>query len=465
MNNWQFFTLLLIFSNSKAQTQYSIWEHFKKLSNPGMVLCCSAGDYEYYDSLLNERESIPLRLGKNVYALVSGTGRLYKLQEDSVERYSHFIRIDSTKYTGYNFASATFVYKNNIYNLGGYGLWRKNGQLRKFNFNTHEWHLVRLNKEIPLMIDNNNAGMLWFDANRGKIYLNGYKEQNDALIENKSFNEMWELDIEKGIWNYIGILTDQFIKTPGQTSKNIAVSPWGFIFQPSKENIYMMNLQANKLYRLKDSLTMIPLFHQMYKYNYQFFNDSIFYAFDPSEGRMDSIALSINDFEPTNIAIYSNKNIELYYWLLAFIPIGGVAVYLTRKKNPERKNSQPIFNAPVIPELNQKAIQDQFKLDELELTILKLIIDNSTAKYSTSINEINQALGLSEKNIGIQKKQRSETLQSINSKLEVLLPHIKEAIKKLRSEIDKRSFEYYIDSSDLEILNSFYNNAVNVQKQ
>ncbi|MCY7311230.1 MAG: hypothetical protein LH619_10670, partial [Chitinophagaceae bacterium] len=85
------------------------------------------------------------------------------------------------------------------------------------------------------------------------------------------------------------------------------------------------------------------------------------------------------------------------------------------------------------------------------------IAENSLKGNYTSIEEVNKALGVSKKNIEIQKKQRSDIITSINKKYSYIKQSPQELIEKRRTEFDKRSFEYYIDNSRL-------NEAVNFIK-
>lgn len=456
MRRWLLALCLLNGDPGSAQSTYPLWHAIHTLPHPHLVLPNVDGEHLFRDPLLGDSAAMPLRRGKEVYAYVQGTGRLYQSVADTVQGSYRFIRIDSTTYAGYNIHAAAFVYKRHIYNLGGYGIWRKNGHLRKFNFNTHEWDLVRLNREIPAEFPSHNNTLMWFDPQHGKVYLFGYTEINDGLIHNKVVDEVWVLDIDKATWTSLGRLTKEFLNLRGIFYSSIAFSPWGLIFGYPRKHIYLIDVAGNQLLRLKDSLVLMPVLHRMYKYRYQFFQDSVMYAFDPVEGRMDSMVISRKDFEPVGIPIYSTVPYEVYYWLLAIVPVGGVAFYLSRRKGNSAGRSAPPPSPPPAADPVSKNQPAHFRLNELELAVLKLLLDNSMQYNTTDINELNRALGLSDKNIGIQKKQRSDVLQSLNFKLENVVSTNQEVIKKLRSELDKRSFEYYIEESLVEKVKGFY---------
>ena len=82
--------------------------------------------------------------------------------------------------------------------------------------------------------------------------------------------------------------------------------------------------------------------------------------------------------------------------------------------------------------------------DEKELQLLLLLIDNSAKGKTTSIDDLNKVMGLTKKPVEIQKKQRSDTITSINKKYSFTTRSDEPIIEKNRTEFDKRSFEYFI---------------------
>ena len=97
-----------------------------------------------------------VRCKTGLYILLSGTGQVYKcinLKNDSLE----FQRIDSTSHFGYNYGAINFTSNECLYSFGGYGFWRHNGHLRRFN-KSKEWQLDFIEKEIstvhnPLLLE------------------------------------------------------------------------------------------------------------------------------------------------------------------------------------------------------------------------------------------------------------------------------------------------------------------------
>ena len=96
--------------------------------------------------------------------------------------------------------------------------------------------------------------------------------------------------------------------------------------------------------------------------------------------------------------------------------------------------------------------------EEKELQTLILIYCNSVQGKTTSIDELNKILGVTQKSIEIQKKQRSDTIISINKKYSLIVGRHSYIIERKKNEFDKRSFDYFIDHTKIEAVNKILNN-------
>ncbi len=79
-----------------------------------------------------------------------------------------------------------------------------------------------------------------------------------------------------------------------------------------------------------------------------------------------------------------------------------------------------------------------------------MIFANSSKGSPTSIDDINRILGLSDKTLDIQKKHRSDLTLSINRKFTFITKGNTPLLRRSRSDLDKRSFEYFIEAEDYE---------------
>jgi hypothetical protein len=81
---------------------------------------------------------------------------------------------------------------------------------------------------------------------------------------------------------------------------------------------------------------------------------------------------------------------------------------------------------------------------ETEISLIQLLINASGAKQNIEIAEINRVLGIKDKNLGLQKKVRSDVINAINDKYTFITQGEINLIASIRKEDDKRFYEYFI---------------------
>ena len=180
------------------------------------------------------------------------------------------------------------------------------------------------------------------------------------------------------------------------------------------------------------------------------------------KGSTDSLRISkeqqfFSDFSDTGYTVFSPfpkaSTFTSKLFLVALITLGlGIFIWLLSKKyslSIYQKNNSSGRNERV---LNRPANTKLF--EEAELSLLKLIINNTESARLTSIEEINKVLGISKRSPEIQKKQRSDVVMGINQKYKFIYPDQDEIILKQRSEEDRRSFDYFIAFEKIESIKS-----------
>jgi hypothetical protein len=90
--------------------------------------------------------------------------------------------------------------------------------------------------------------------------------------------------------------------------------------------------------------------------------------------------------------------------------------------------------------------QQSFKanLTEAENNLLALLIKNSMEEMMTSVNQMNQVMGIEKKPIKIQNNLRAAMVLMINKKFMVYSGTQDELLEKRRTQFDKRFFEYTV---------------------
>ena len=101
------------------------------------------------EGFFSKYSHVLIKHSNDLFIRLDGTGRVYKVK-NKIGDTLLVNRIDSTHFFGYNGAAYEFIYRDTIMSLGGFGFWKKNGQLRYYSHQNHEWDIIPLNLEIPV---------------------------------------------------------------------------------------------------------------------------------------------------------------------------------------------------------------------------------------------------------------------------------------------------------------------------
>lgn len=142
------------------------------------------------------------------YLVHNGCGTVYEFRNDSI------VRIDNSFEHKSQFGASSFVYDDEIYFFGGYGLFTFKNILTKFDFNTKEWELVKYsNSGIPQPRDK----MISFLKGDAFYVISGYtaKSNGEQLTENsKQIFDSWKLNLKSKTWEFLGELNNKdYFKT------------------------------------------------------------------------------------------------------------------------------------------------------------------------------------------------------------------------------------------------------------
>lgn len=380
------------------------------------------------------------------YLFTNGTGHIYKLSEkDSL----HFDRIDSTIFWGYNNGCFPFTYQNYLYNLGGSGLWRVNGQLRKFNFNSHEWDIIPINREIPISV-NYKEGIIWFDQNHESIYSGYFIPANSAVNSKENYIPVLacnRLNLKTLNWEYLGELNNNLFSDL-KNIISIAHTPNGLLITANM-NFYLLNFFENTIYQSTDQFQTLQHLVKGMDSNFVYYRNGFLFKSDAKT--IDSIAFNKDQWKSVG-KIYSKPlfyywNEWKYFWISLLVVCSIFIMYLFLKNYKKQIITRYERNNQLANEA-KKQILPHFT--ESEETLIRLIEQNSRMNKKTTIEEINQCLGLQNRSIEIQKAQRHKNISSINKKFADI--HQKQLISNEKLPMDKRSLLYFIDTINLELL-------------
>ena len=161
--------------------------------------------FEYSSPLPSEIKNIPFRDLKGavssngaVYFLYPGGGLLFEYRDNRI------IRIDESFPHRNQFSGHFFIYKNIPYLMGGYGYWKSNSLLTKFNFQTKEWDYIETRGQVPEL--GINAGS--FVVENDILYVfDFYQKVEDVDVKN---NNTYELNLSSLKWEKKGSLNRLF---------------------------------------------------------------------------------------------------------------------------------------------------------------------------------------------------------------------------------------------------------------
>lgn len=375
-----------------------------------------------------------------IYLFLLQTGFIFQMSEpkgDSVV----FRKMDNTININYNIDCTNFIYKDQIYNYGGYGFWNKTAHLRKFNTVDQEWDIIPTNIEVF------TADYDWFSPKEGRLYVPFQKIEKkglkDPMLSNGVFDyTSYYLDIKTSDWVKIGRVSKYLIKLLNQKNNYINYAyDDGRIFIINDE-AYLFDYIHNKVYKskkadlnqffIRNSLDM-PVFY--YKGSY--------YKYIPAKASFKTWKFNLNDFQELNFPIWGSDYSTLLIIAGVLLLIIVVVVILWSINKTVRKK----IEKAQLKALKTKSINQAFT--ETEMSLIQLLLNAYDSKRNVEIAEINHVLGIKDKNIGLQKKVRSDVMNAINDKYLFISQGDAHLISSIRKEDDKRFFEYFITPTEV----------------
>ena len=398
----------------------------------------------FNEEIFREKGQLLYKTPQNLYIRLDGTGFLFKMvhHDDSTIAFN---RIDNTVNFNYNAGAYSFSNGEDLYNYGGYGFWKNNGTIRRYNFKTKEWMAEPCDKEVINQYNPiNNA---WYDPIEKKLHVPFKTIVNDGLIYNESqkgkINEnSFVLDLKTMKWQNIGKANEKVIEI--MRNGKIAISTRRGLMVLFHEQLFLIDFKSNKVFHLDDNTTAQVVF-QMDKGQIIYHQGDILHVYNPRTKKSDTLKIDLSRFVALPYPVIEPTFPNFYFKAIAIILIGLIILYtrqLRRKKIAKKtiELSKPDFKV---------------NFTETEVALISMLVGRSKLNLTASITEINYILGVKDKNIGMQKKVRSDIFKSINEKFNIFSNSDEVLIKSIRSSSDKRYYEYMIDKDLIESISAF----------
>lgn len=366
----------------------------------------------YPDKLIHYKN---FNIKDKTYLVHDGCGPVLEYRNDSI------VRIDHSSLHQNQSAAVSFVYNNEIYFFGGYGLFTFKNILTRFDFKTKEWYSVQtFGDEIPSP-RSAALGILIKD----NLYVFSGKEENpkDYHGFKKCDTFIWKLHLPSNKWYKIGAYTEQlnFDNLFSFTKKNKI-----FCFDGNmNNNIIEIDILNNSIKKYKSKLILKILQincdsknNELAIINNQYSNQTHKYItvkFDDFIGE-----LFYNETFYNSLDKYSLNIINVFL-------LGSLLLILYYRKKIIAKLKP--FRGLVYNKLDQSFYYKGKRItifEESEIRILFFLIENSNRFIS--LNELNRLFENSfvVENFSTTIKRRENTLNGLFIKL-ALITEIKES--------------------------------------
>jgi hypothetical protein len=401
-----------------------------------------------------ENGQIIIKTPENLYVAVMNTGIVFKYT-GSNDTVAIFRRIDKTVATGYNIDALFFSQGEELYNFGGYGFWKNNGILRKYNFKDAEWDVYPLSQEI---IPQSNAGpTAWYDHKNNKIHVPFERIINAGIagVENIAGvikKDAHVLDVSTGKWENKGTVSKEMLElnTDDLLGRKFNFERGQILIH--NYELYWIDFESNKV-NVCQINSFVQTFNRITKnHPISYIDGEMYFCYDPVTHHYDSIRIDLSLFKPTGSPVWEN-DLNYYYAGVPLILVAAAALFYYHRRR------RSVVKEYAVNPTSSTSFAPAIQFEEQESRLLQLLYEKTKRNMRCTIEEINYCLGLKDKNQGVQKKMRSDVINSINQKYRYLAGNDVPLVLSVRSEQDKRYFEYYVDPEKLAEINSFINNG------
>ena len=404
--------------------------------------------------LTNSKISL-LKNKKEIYIQPLGTGKLYQVKKEKEGKF-HIERIDSTYFNGANFNAINFFMNDTLFQYGGDGYWHIRGYLTYFSYKTHEWELYNANRLVIAFEDGNNNLVYNIDRKKRNLYLSNSFLQVDfpASLNVESIDSVYQYNTQSRIWTTLG-KTNPLLKAIIETKGALHYQMNEYSIIQNKLELIWADFDNNTFGKFKERANSefkenwLSIYLNNTKYNsLQFFLGNTFYLIKiDAENK-----LTYNSFQITNdaldlsnqqpIYIPTNKFVQLLshhiiditlYVILGLITI-VIAIYWLK-----RRNTKNVLNKEVSNILNNHFFES---LTVIEKELIEILYEHHLKGGFISTKLINKIIGVQNKDVMTQNKNRSDYFLKINQKFKFATHKELPLIIKTRDGLDKRQFNY-----------------------
>ena len=396
-----------------------------------------------------------LKNKKEIYIQPLGTGKLYQVKKEKEGKF-HIERIDSTYFNGANFNAINFFMNDTLFQYGGDGYWHIRGYLTYFSYKTHEWELYNANRLVIAFEDGNNNLVYNIDRKKRNLYLSNSFLQVDfpASLNVESIDSVYKYNTQSRIWTTLG-KTNPLLKAIIETKGALHYQMNEYSIIQNKLELIWADFDNNTFGKFKERANSefkenwLSIYLNNTKYNsLQFFLGNTFYLIKiDAENK-----LTYNSFQITNdaldlsnqqpIYIPTNKFVQLLSHhiidITSYVILGLITIVITIYWL-KRRNTKNVLNKEVSNILNNHFFES---LTVIEKELIEALYEFHLKGGFVSTKLINKIIGVQNKDVMTQNKNRSDYFLKINQKFKFATHKELPLIIKTRDGLDKRQFNY-----------------------
>ena len=438
-----FFLLWLTFYCLVSSAQESVPIRLKQLK-PNRELT----NFLRLDSLQQTKPNVNYELilsHGNWYAIGDGDGQVF------ISENGNWKRIDKTRLEGYHYQAFLFDCNGSLMKYGGYGFWRNHGMFVIFNEAIGDWQIKPSNRDIPFC-----GNLAYFSRKENALFTFGNFIYDQSMSEEKKFlDSLYRIDLITMQWDNLGKLNSTFIdKYHLHYRLNTLSGNSGcFVLPISTDSTALFLDFETKKYSVYNSKNNSRLFHFFRELpaNQQLYSDSYGLKILSNDSIVifDSISWEAaldQPIETSNLIDGNAPTIAFKYSLL----LGGIGLvfgilvlfYLyKRKKSKSNSITAPTaqsFSSTLDLSISNTIVFQgaMYPIDSADYLVIQKL-----AKEDATTIDLNEWLGLENKQPENQKKQRAEWIRRMNSFF-YTIGFTEEAFIRERIETDKRMFVY-----------------------
>ncbi len=359
-----------------------------------------------YPEIISRYNAFTIK-GKN-YLTHNGCGPVLEWRNDSL------VRIDNSFLHQNQYGATSFVYKNEIYYFGGYGLFTFKNILTKYIFKSREWMSVQtFGDEHP---------SLRRDANRiligDQLYIfGGLVENPDNFYFGQEISDsnVWKLDLKTMKWSKEGVFDSKYNTLDGY-----------FNFENGKKTYLLSRGANNKLLEIDIEANTIKKYILPSLVNVKSFffdektNELVVLHLLSSKGQNKVIRIQLNTVLKNPISsetFITNPLLTIFTYLAigGFLIILSILLFKTKIRTMMKEYNSLVFDSTKdILRFKRKTIES---IDENELKMISYLLANQhqfTALHA--LNELFEQNDLNE-NFTSTVKRRENTLTNLINKL------------------------------------------------